>query len=426
MNPIIMTTAAGSPSPARAGFSLLFFPLLVGGIMMAGCSRRSDVVVPSVARADEAPGDRQDVPERPGSVAAELRGVWVSDVDSQVMLSRDNMTSLAERIAGLNMNALYPVVWSQGETFYPSDVMVSYGARKISDRYGLGALDRDPVADWVALGRRHRLDIVPWFEWGLKVPAASPLAQRHPAWLSADDSGRRTFDQDGTTTAYLNFTHPDVQRFYEDLAVEFVTRYDVPAIQFDDHLSLKNSFGYDDFTLARYREETGRAARPAPDDAEWLTWRAAKLTEFVARISRAVKTARPGVGLSVAPNPYPWSFRNYVQDWPSWVERGLVDEVIVQVYRNNLASFRGELGSPVLAGLVGKARLAIGVLAGQKPAPMPIDMVRAQTAMVREFGYGGVCYFFQESLLQFTAPGETVDSRADVIRALFPAPARPR
>ncbi|MFM9010259.1 MAG: glycoside hydrolase family 10 protein [Planctomycetota bacterium] len=354
--------------------------------------------------------------------AAELRGVWVSDVDSEVMHSRANMAALAEQAADLHLNALYPVVWSQGETFYPSDVMVRHGAPRISNRYGLGTGDRDPAADWVALGDRHGLDIVPWFEWGLKVPADSPLAQRHPEWLSRDDSGRSTFDQDGTTTTYLNFVHPDVQQFYEDLAVEFGTRYAVPTIQFDDHLSLKNTFGYDDHTLARYREETGNAARPAPTDADWLAWRAAKLTEFVARLSRAIKAARPGVELSVSPNPYPWSYKNYVQDWPAWVEQGLVDEVVVQVYRDTMKGFAGELRSPVLAKLEGKARLGIGVLAGQKPRPVPIGMVRDQTAMARDLGYG-VVYFFQESLLRFTAPGETVEMRLDAIRAMLPAAA---
>lgn len=400
------------------------FPLLAAVIVLAGCARRETVGITAAARADTGPPAPREARGRRASATTELRGVWVSDVDSQVMHSRDTMASLAEQIAGLNMNALYPVVWSQGETFYPSDVMAKYGAPRISARYGLGADDRDPAADWVALGAEHGLDVVPWFEWGVKVPADGPLAQRHPDWLSRDDAGRSTFDQDGTTTAYLNFVHPDVQRFYEELAVEFVTRYDVPAIQFDDHLSLRNTFGYDDFTLSRYAEETGRSGRPAPGDADWLAWRAAQLTRFVARISRAIKEARPGIELSVSPNPYPWSYRNYVQDWPSWVEGGLVDEVVVQVYRDNMPRFEGELASPALAKLKGKARLAIGVMAGQRPEPKPIGMVRAQTAMVREFGYDGVCYFFQESLLRFTAPGETVETRLAGIKELFPAPAR--
>ena len=212
--------------------------------------------------------------------------------------------------------------------------------------------------------------------------------------------------------------------FYEELMVEFVTRYDVPAIQFDDHMSLKNTFGYDDFTLDLYKKETGRAGKPQPEASDWLSWRAGKLTQFIARISRAIKTARPGIKFSVSPNPYPWSYQNYVQDWPQWVESGLVDEVVVQVYRDNMGRFQGELSSPVLEKAKGKANVIIGVLSGLKPEPMPIEMVRAQTNMVRDFGFQGVVYFFQESLLQFTASGETVENRLNVIKQLFPSPAR--
>jgi uncharacterized lipoprotein YddW (UPF0748 family) len=404
---------------------LSFFLLLLAfGTSVSGCKQWLRIGFKASAPADDGQGAQRKVRKRRATTTTEMRGVWVSNVDSQVMDSFGNMESLAARISQLNMNALYPVVWNKGETFYPSDVMVKYGAPKISGRYGLGNLKRDPMTDWIGLGNQYDLDIVPWFEWGVKVPADSPLARKNPEWLSRDSAGKISFDQDGTATSYLNFAHPDVQQFYEELLVEFVTRYEVPAIQFDDHLSLKNIFGYDDFTLSLYKKETGRTARPAPDAAEWLTWRASKLTQFVSRISRAIKAARPGIKLSVSPNPYPWSFQNYVQDWPSWVEAGLVDEVVVQVYRDSMARFQGELSSPVLDKLKGKASLVIGVLAGLKPEPMPIEMVRAQTAMVRDFGYNGVVYFFQESLLQFTATGETIDSRLNVIRQLFPSPAR--
>ena len=422
-----MTTsveAAGRVLPREQSrrFRVGLVRFVAGMVAAAAIAHWHPGVLTTAARADESQVAERLARRRRATETVEVRGVWVSDVDSQVMHSRANMAALAERIAALNMNALYPVVWSQGETFYPSDVMATYAGRAMSARYGLAAADRDPMSEWVALGEQHGLDIVPWFEWGLKVPADSPLAAKHPEWLSCDDSGQRTFDQDGTATSYLSFVHPDVQRFYEELMVEFVTRYDVPAIQFDDHFSLKSSFGYDDFTLSCYQQETGRTTRPAPADADWVRWRAMKLTQFVSRISKAIKAARPGIELSVSPNPYPWSYKNYVQDWPSWVEDGIVDEVVVQVYRDALPAFEGELRSPALAKLKGKARLAIGVMAGQKPKPVPIEMVCAQTAMVRDFGYSGVVFFFQESLLRFTAPGETAESRFDGLQQMFAAP----
>jgi uncharacterized lipoprotein YddW (UPF0748 family) len=403
---------------------VFFSLLLASGVVASGCKQWLRIGFRAEAPVDDSQGAQRKVRKRRATTTTEMRGVWVSNVDSTVMDSFGNMESLAARISQLNMNALYPVVWNKGETFYPSDVMVKYGGQKISPRYGLGNLKRDPMADWIGLGNQYDLDIVPWFEWGVKVPADSPLARKNPAWLSRDFSGKVTFDQDGRSTSNLNFIHPDVQRFYEELVVEFVTRYEVPAIQFDDHLSLKNIFGYDDFTLNLYKKETGKTARPAPDAPEWLAWRAGKLTQFVARISKAIKAARPGVRFSVSPNPYPWSYQNYVQDWPAWVDAGVVDEVVVQVYRDNMTRFQAELSSPVLDRVKSKTSLIIGVLAGLKPEPMPIDMVRAQTAMVRDFGYNGVVYFFQESLLQFTAGGETIDTRLNVIKQLFPSPAR--
>jgi uncharacterized lipoprotein YddW (UPF0748 family) len=77
--------------------------------------------VAAAAPADDGPVARPPARERRATDTTELRGVWVSDVDSEVMHSRDTMAALAEQVASLNLNALYPVVWSQGETFYPSD-----------------------------------------------------------------------------------------------------------------------------------------------------------------------------------------------------------------------------------------------------------------------------------------------------------------
>jgi uncharacterized lipoprotein YddW (UPF0748 family) len=406
------------------GFVVLFSLAVLGMAGTSGCRQWLRVGFKSEAPLDEGSGAQSRTRKRRVTSGVELRGVWVTNVDSNVMDSFGNMESLAARVSQLNMNALYPVVWNRGETFYPSDVMVRYGAPKISVRYNLPQQGRDPMADWLTLGNQYDLDIIPWFEWGVKVPANSPLAAKHPEWLSKDETGKSSFDQDGVPTSYLNFVNPEVQKFFEELVVEFVRKYEVPLIQFDDHLSLKNNFGYDEWTLDLYKKETGRAQRPAPSAPEWLRWRAEKLTGFVQRLSRAIKEARPGVRFSISPNPYPWSYDNYVQDWPSWVESGAVDEVVVQVYRDNMNNFQNELKKPELTRLKGKANIAIGVLSGLRPKPMPIDMVRQQTTMARDLGYNGVVYFFQESLLKFTAGGETIDSRIQVIKQMFPSPTR--
>lgn len=140
--------------------------LLVFSGVLPGCKQWLRIGLSAQGPMDDGSGAKKKERRRRPYSSTEMRGVWVSNVDSNVMDSFGNMESLAARISNLNMNALYPVVWNKGETFYPSNVMVRYGAPKISTRYGLPSLKRDPMTDWLNLGNQYDLDIIPWFEWG--------------------------------------------------------------------------------------------------------------------------------------------------------------------------------------------------------------------------------------------------------------------
>lgn len=41
----------------------------------------------------------------------------------------------------------------------------------------------------------------------------------------------------------------------------------------------------------------------------------------------------------MAPSVYPWSKYEYLQDWPTWVQRKQVDAIIPQIYRYNTAAY---------------------------------------------------------------------------------------
>ncbi|MGV2389647.1 MAG UNVERIFIED_CONTAM: family 10 glycosylhydrolase [Microcystis novacekii LVE1205-3] len=47
-----------------------------------------------------------------------------------------------------------------------------------------------------------------------------------------------------------------------------------------------------------------------------------------------------------APNPYEFAYNGHLQDWLGWVRQGLVDELIVQVYRPDLPSFLKQIERP--------------------------------------------------------------------------------
>jgi uncharacterized lipoprotein YddW (UPF0748 family) len=90
---------------------------------------------------------------------------------------------------------------------------------------------------------------------------------------------------------WLNPFRPEVQQLITDLVLEVVRQYDAEGIQFDDHMSLPRDFGYDSFTTALYRKQTGRKPPANPDDPAWVKWRADRITSFMAQLARAVRKA---------------------------------------------------------------------------------------------------------------------------------------
>ena len=61
----------------------------------------------------------QSAPTKP---IREIRGVWITNVDSDVLFTRDRLATAIKDLRALNFNTIYPVVWNWGYTTYPSKV----------------------------------------------------------------------------------------------------------------------------------------------------------------------------------------------------------------------------------------------------------------------------------------------------------------
>jgi uncharacterized lipoprotein YddW (UPF0748 family) len=341
----------------------------------------------------------------------EIRGVWMTTNDTDVLRDRTLVAQSMAKLARLNFNTVYPVVWNSGYVMYPSAV---------GDRRGIPFVHKslsnpDPMAEIVSQAKRNGLLVMPWFEFGLKVPTSSELAMNHPEWLSQKRDGSLTSDGETGEVAFLNPAHPEVQQFLTDLVVETVARYDVDGIQFDDHMGLPVAFGYDPYTLALYQKETGKSAPANPQDQAWMKWRADKLTALMRKISQAVKAQKPNAIVSISPNYYDFAYKLYLQDWLTWVRQGIVDELVVQVYRSDMNGFVDLISRPEIREAQQKIPTAIGVLTGVRHNPVPMAQVEAQVQAARERGLG-VSFFYYNSLW---GKGETAE-RQTRLKALFP------
>ncbi len=353
----------------------------------------------------------------PADKSKELRGVWLTNVDSEVLFSEEDTQNAIASLAELNFNTLYPTVWNWGYTLYPSPVAEEVTGSAQDPTEGLQ--NRDVLAEIIAAGHEAGMAVIPWFEFGFMAPADSELAKRHPEWLTQRPDGS-TIWWEGKVhqRVWLNPLHPEVQQFITDLIVEVVSNYDLDGIQMDDHFGYPSEFGYDELTVKLYQQEhEGKSPPKNSKDKEWVRWRADKITAFVEQLFHEIKKANPRAIVSVSPNPQKFSLNAFLLDWYKWERMGLIEELIVQVYRHRFDNFIRELEQPEIIAASQHIPVGIGILSGLKGRPVLWHKIDKQVKAVRDRNFAGASFFFYESLWNLAT--ESPQRRKAALKYLF-------
>jgi uncharacterized lipoprotein YddW (UPF0748 family) len=268
------------------------------------------------------------------------------------------------------------------------------------------------LAETIKFGHEQDFAVIPWFEYGLMTEEGSELMRQHPDWITQRRDGSHLFlhgEKDQHRLAWLNPARPEVQKFLTDLIVEVVTKYDVDGIQLDDHFGMPVELGYDDYTIALYKKDHfGRLPPEDFNDPSWMKWRAKYVTNLMGKISRAVRAIKPNCLVSLSPNPKEFSYKKFLQDWYSWVYLNYIDELIVQVYRDDIDNFTSELSRPELQEIRQKIPVAVGILTGLRVQNVDMRQIKGQVRVAREMNLDGFSFFFYETLGNRDASFETL------------------
>ena len=371
--------------------------------------------------------------------STQIRGIWMTNMGASLSYFTMRADEVVANMAKHRLNTLYPCVWSRGYTLHPSRVAQSAGGPLRERLTDIPLLPGDDVLKgMIHQGHRQGMRVLPWFEYGLMIPQTSAIAQAHPDWLTKNSSGQtvaalakpnsllprplQNFQLEiaGGNLAWLNPFHPEVQQFLTDLIVEVVKKYPVDGIQLDDHFGLPVAFGYDDYTVELYRSEhAGVAPSEDMNDAEWVAWRANGITQLLAKIAQAVKQVDAEAAISVSPNPPRFAYSKYLQDWRRWVDLGIVDEVVVQVYRNDLTVLENDLYNSGFYDVRSQVPTAIGLYTGPLTQAKSIDQLESEIRTVQAADFGGVAFFSWESTL-WVLRGSSAQSIFKTFVELFP------
>jgi len=282
----------------------------------------------------------------------EIRGVWISShFSSPVLTSKKTIIDALNFLADHKFNYVFPAVWNQGYTAFPSDVMVNNGFPR-QDIFYKGEFD--PLATIITEGEKRNIKVIPWLEYGFAVspnPDGGFILKGKPKWSALDSEGKKV--QHGGLT-WMNSLDPEVQTFVQKLVLELVKKYPgIAGIQGDDRFpAMPFLGGYDTKTKENYKKKyktdppLGLKYPKGGKDPEWENWvefRANKLTEYLKDLYKKVKEKNPNLIVSMAPSPYPYGLKELMQDSDVWVEKKIVDFLHPQIYRYSVDKYKAEV-----------------------------------------------------------------------------------
>jgi len=351
----------------------------------------------------------------------EIRGVWVPDPQyTDVLKSYQNVVNFVSTLDSLNFNSVYVVSYALSKTLYSSEVLLTNSnyahidstslLTPIMKTYNspLISPSGDPVRDLITEAHKRNIKVFFWYEFGfmadikLATPENNPILAKHPGWVGIGNDGKPA--SYNNHDFYFNSFDPAVQNFVLQLVTEGIKKYpDVDGIQGDDRLpAMCINSGYDKSTVNRYKSEHNGAVPPANfKDSTWVRWRLNILNSFGKTLYNKVKSTNPKVMVSFAPNPYPWSKDNLMQEWPEWVTSGFCDLLAVQCYRYDSIGYRNTVSQAqsFIKPMPGKKQLFVpGIILMVSGKISDAQALKKQVLINRELETNGEIFFYNEGL----------------------------
>ncbi|MDJ1177884.1 family 10 glycosylhydrolase [Roseofilum sp. BLCC_M91] len=362
-------------------------------------------IVAMIAQARQTANSVSPVPDQyiakvtlspPVQLTGELRGVGLTQLTPNLRFFPNNTETAIEYLSQFNFNTLYPSLWNQGQTPYPSTLL--------QQLTGLAHPSDDPLAELLQACRRKRLCIMGWWQGGLKIPAKSPLLENRRHWIATRQDGNGQFGMGESSYVWLNPFHPEVQAFILDLVAEMVREYEIQGIQLDSSFCPPVALGYDRVTTKLYQQDHGGKRPPSnPQDPHWVNWRRDRLTDLLKQISARIKKEKPYCLLGFVADLHP---ADTLQDPQLWASDNVIEELIID------AEAQEDLDHPAIA--LGQHKIPVSL--GLSTQHISLAQIKQHLQQVRDRNLAGICFFSYTTLMALLAQKQAEQE----FSALFP------
>jgi len=290
---------------------------------------------------------------------APIKGIWVSVfTDKGVLYSKEAALELIDTCKDAGINDIYLQIYQSGKAYYDSSM---HDKTKYSKLFK--AVDADAIDFILGQAQADNIRVHAWVNLlSLGLNEEAVIVKKHGRSIFTRDqylrsSGRKNPNQSDEyylreDQVFLEPGDPRVSDFLLAVCQEIMKRYPgfagihldyvrypmtVPFIPSSKFTQFGISYGYGQKNIERFKQKTGIDVLKGLNDqkgfALWDDWRRNQITSLVERINRQIKKRHKSFKLSAAVIPSAErAYSSMSQDWPLWLEEGIVDHVVLMNY----------------------------------------------------------------------------------------------
>ncbi len=346
----------------------------------------------------------------PTDVKSELsveRSLFISMIQDPFPLSdAREITELVEFAEQKQIKTLFVQIYRAGKSYFPFEAADSALYHQAFKNVG-----EDPFRLLIQKAHQKGIEVHAWLNLlSLSANENAPLLQKYgPDVLTKNLQDKRTIQDYKIDNQY--FLEPGDPRVREELVKivgEIVQTYPaLDGIQFDyiRYPDQNPHYGFTKVNVERFKKATGIQVIEEKSET-WQNWKRTQVTELLTELIQKARSIRPGIQVSTTGcMSYIRAYHEAFQDWPHWIESGLIDFVTIMSYKREPEAFRKQIEDARLR-VTDFRKVNIGIGAYEL-LNVPQDFAR-QTELCHAAGGRGCAFFHYENLIENPALGQAV------------------
>lgn len=274
-----------------------------------------------------------------------VRGMFVSMIQDPFPLSsRQEITGLIDFTKKARIKTLFVQIYRANKAWFPSRVADS----TFYDE-ALAAIGEDPFKLLIKEAHASGIQVHAWLNLlSLSANENAPILKKYgPEILTKNLKDKKTIQDYKIDSQY--FLEPGDLRVRAELfnvVGEILNAYpDLDGIQFDyiRYPDKEPHYGFTKANVERFKKATGIQVIEEKS-AAWQNWKRAQVTELLELLIKKTKSIRPNLKASTTGcMSYSRAYYEAFQDWPRWVNSGLIDFVTIMSYKRDPEEFQKQI-----------------------------------------------------------------------------------